>query len=161
MTNELCDGSWTLDTWGHFRPSPRLCHGSRHLQSPAQLWSCDPVILVRLLGYFLVSLFAPSCSLCVLVPLTTCSLFSQRLTSSLPSSASATSANAPHRDSRLPSSFKHHSWRSPPVLFMTWDLIMDRAKGKFGCVGLEYFHKFCFMLLCLSLRKTPTIMIKI
>ena len=24
-----------LDTWGHFRPSPRLCHDSRHLQSPA------------------------------------------------------------------------------------------------------------------------------
>ena len=27
---------------------------------------------------------------------------------------------------------------------------------KFGCVGLEYFHKFCLMLLCLSLRKTQT-----
>ena len=108
-----------LDTWGHFRPSPRLCHDSRHLQSPAQLWSSDRAILELLLGHFSTSLFAPSSSLCLLVPLTTCSLFSQHLTSSLPSSASTTSANAPHRDSRLPSSFKHHSWRSPPVLCVT------------------------------------------
>ena len=82
--------------------------------------------------------------------------FFQRLTSSLPSSASTTSANAPHRDSRLPSSFKHQSWRSPPVLFVIWDLTLDRAKGKFARVGSKDFHKFCLMLLCLSLRKTPT-----
>ena len=33
---------------------------------------------------------------------------------------------------------------------------MDRAKSKFGCVGSKDFYKFCYMLLCLSLRKTQT-----
>ena len=33
---------------------------------------------------------------------------------------------------------------------------MDRAKGKFARVGSKDFFKFCLMLLCLSLRKTPT-----
>ena len=33
---------------------------------------------------------------------------------------------------------------------------MDRAKGKFARVGSKDFHKFCVMLLWLSLRKTRT-----
>ena len=41
------------------------------------------------------------------------------VTCSFPSSPSATSAKAPHRDSRLPSEFRHHSCRSPPVLATT------------------------------------------